>query len=165
MPPVRPPLRSGGSSGGDALISFITSYLGTHPEQTSKPPSAAAATIDGTSRSGSTGGSGIAELHTDARLWEVQWSELTVLQRIGRGSFGSVYLAEWSHTQVAVKVLVSKSELVGRLASVLGAILLCGSVMRCPQAAFCTHIFQMMLAADSWSCRSACYGSCRLRQQ
>lgn len=108
------------------MLSFITSYLGTRPLQ-ARQNQPAAATNDGTSRSSSTGGSGIAELHTDARLWEVQWSELTVLQRIGRGSFGSVYLAEWSHTQVAVKVLVNKGELlVGRLASIVSAILLCG---------------------------------------
>lgn len=51
-----------------------------------------------------------AQLRSDARLWQVAWSELNMLRRVGRGSFGSVYLAEWSHTRVAVKVLVTKGE-------------------------------------------------------
>lgn len=59
---------------------------------------------------GSGGGSGPLELRTDARAWEVQWEELTILRRIGRGSYGSVYLAEWHQTRVAVKVLVSQGE-------------------------------------------------------
>ncbi len=69
---------------------------------------AAALGADGRSPSGS--GSGGLELRTDARLWEVQWEELDIMRRVGRGSFGSVYLAEWSHTRVAVKVLISKGE-------------------------------------------------------
>ncbi|PRW57024.1 Serine threonine- kinase CTR1 [Chlorella sorokiniana] len=62
----------------------------------------------GTSRSS---GSGALELRTDARLWEVQWPELTILRLVGRGSFGAVYLADWNRTRVAVKVLVSKDDI------------------------------------------------------
>jgi len=101
------PTHSGGSPAGDAVLSLISSYLGTRPEHTGSSQPAAALATDGRSQSG---GSSAAELRTDARLWEVQWEELAIMRRVGRGSFGSVYLAEWSHTRVAVKVLISKGE-------------------------------------------------------
>ena len=88
------------------MLSLIASYLTTHP-QTTAPSEALPLTSDAQRRSS---GSGAIELRTDARLWEVQWPELTILHLVGRGSFGSVYLAEWNYTQVAVKVLVSKGE-------------------------------------------------------
>lgn len=96
----------GSSPASDAVLSFIASHLGTQPQPSSQPEAAAPAAINARSSSGS----GALELHTDARMWEVQWTELTIMRRIGRGSFASVYLAYWSHTRVAVKVLVSKGE-------------------------------------------------------
>ncbi len=101
------PTHSGGSPAGDAVLSLISSYLGTRPEPTGSAQPPAVLATDGRSPSG---GSSSAELRTDARLWEVQWEELAIMRRVGRGSFGSVYLAEWSHTRVAVKVLISKGE-------------------------------------------------------
>ena len=99
------------SLASDPVLSFVTSYLGTRASTASRPegqePLAIASGGTGTS---STGGSGAIELRTDARLWEVQWPELTLLRLLGRGSFGSVYLAEWNQIPVAVKVLVSQGE-------------------------------------------------------
>ena len=110
--PAHPPMPSrlhacsAHSPDSDDMLSFISSYLTTHPRSmTSSQPAALAS--GGTSRSS---GSGAIELRTDARLWEVQWPELTILRLLGRGSFGAVYLAEWNRTRVAVKVLISKGE-------------------------------------------------------
>jgi len=90
-----------------------------------------------------TGGSGALELRTDARMWEVQWQELTILRLIGRGSFGFVYLAEWNYTQVAVKVLVSKGE------SVLGMWPMCAAA----QCLYCCrmHAYQSQHAVECCS--------------
>lgn len=82
------------------MLTHVSSYLASQ-----QPP---VATASGPS---SGGGSGGLELRTDARLWEVQWEELTIQRCIGRGSFGSVYLAEWNQVPVAVKVLIGKGEL------------------------------------------------------
>lgn len=94
------------SPASDVVLSFVTSYLGTHPRASSQSAAAALAP-EGTNAASSSRG---IELHTDARLWEVQWPELTILRLIGHGSFGSVYLAEWNQILVAVKVLVGKGE-------------------------------------------------------
>ena len=108
VPLLNAPLCSGSLSSDDAVLSLISSYLGTH----SQPERLQAAAHGAAHGPGGSGGasSGAAELRTEARLWEVQWAELAILRRIGRGSFGSVYLAEWSHCQVAVKVLLSQGE-------------------------------------------------------
>lgn len=63
----------------------------------------------GGSGSGS-GGSGSLELLADPQLRNVQWPELTIVRRVGRGSFGSVYVAEWKRIHVAVKLLVSQGK-------------------------------------------------------
>ncbi|KAI7844166.1 hypothetical protein COHA_002301 [Chlorella ohadii] len=89
------------------MLSFISSYLTTQPHSITRSQPEALAS-GGASRSS---GSGALELRTDARLWEVQWRELTVLRLIGRGSFGAVYLADWNRTRVAVKVLMSKDDI------------------------------------------------------
>lgn len=92
------------------MLSFISSYLGSHPQAATQPQLAQSALpLEG---SGSLAGpsSGALALRTDARLWEVQWEELTIQSLIGHGSFGSVYLAEWHRTSVAVKVLIGKGE-------------------------------------------------------
>lgn len=94
------------SPDNDHVLSFVSSYLSTHSQ------SATQQQLLRLEPSGALGGSssGPIELRTHARLWEVQWQELTILRLIGHGSYGSVYLAEWSQTQVAVKVLVGKGE-------------------------------------------------------
>jgi len=46
-------------------------------------------------------------LHPEVQQWLVQWEDITPLRLIGRGSFGRVYLALWSGTPVACKVLLS----------------------------------------------------------
>ena len=92
------------------MLSFITTYLASRsqPEyQLQQQPAWLAPWFSAGSGGGSSGG---LALRTSARLWEVQWPELTVLRRIGRGSFGSVYLAEWQRTAVALKVLVRQGE-------------------------------------------------------
>lgn len=91
------------SPSNDAVLSFVSSYLGTrqHTSAHSNPAPPAP---------GQSGGSGAIELHTDARLWEVQWPELVIHRLVGHGSFGSVYLAEWHQIRVAVKLLVGKGE-------------------------------------------------------
>lgn len=93
------------SVGSDPLLAFVAS------QAASQPGAAAAQRQPSSLAAGSSGdGSGAYELRTDARVWEVQWSELTILRAIGRGSFGSVYLAEWNQVAVAVKVLISTGE-------------------------------------------------------
>ena len=104
-PSTRRP-RNGHSLTSDAVLSFVTSYMGTHQSSLTRSQPAAPDALSGSARSGS----GPVELHTDARLWEVQWPELSILRLIGHGSFGSVYLAEWHQIRVAVKVLVGKGE-------------------------------------------------------
>lgn len=39
---------------------------------------------------------------------EISWDELEIKERIGAGSFGTVYRAEWNHSDVAVKVLAEQ---------------------------------------------------------
>lgn len=88
------------SLGNDPTLSFVSSYLATCPPTTtlSQPTKLAPP------------GSGTVELNSNARMWEVPWSELSIMRRIGQGSFGTVYLGEWNQTQVAVKLLVGKGE-------------------------------------------------------
>lgn len=38
----------------------------------------------------------------------IKWSDIHILEKIGRGSFADVYLGEWKHTLVAVKKLSEK---------------------------------------------------------
>ena len=120
-PPTAPPPCSAHSLASDVVRSFVTSYLATRPQtatpsQSASQPASSPASIPASLTSGSGGasssggGSSSLELRTDARLWEVQWEELTLLRLVGHGSFGSVYLAEWNQTRVAVKVLVGRGE-------------------------------------------------------
>ncbi|KAJ6825392.1 serine/threonine-protein kinase CTR1-like [Iris pallida] len=39
---------------------------------------------------------------------EISWDDLQIMERIGAGSFGTVYHAEWHHSDVAVKVLADQ---------------------------------------------------------
>lgn len=98
------------SSASDPLLSSISSYLNTDSRASSQQQLAAlnsgASGASGRSRASS----GRLELGTAARLWEAQWPELTIQHLLGRGSFGSVYLAEWNQIPVAVKVLISRGE-------------------------------------------------------
>ena len=135
----------------DIVLSFVSSYLGSRPQSSAHSQPAAAAPGD----MGGSSGSGPTELRTDARLWEVQWPELAILRLIGHGSFGSVYLAEWSRTRVAVKVLVGKGELLlysslqeGQWAAGIHAAPSC-----CPFMLPLALPPQTMSTAGSWSCR------------
>ena len=99
------------------------------------------------------------ELHTDARLWEVQWPELTIQRLLGRGSFGSVYLAEWSHTQVAVKVPASKGErcaLCAHVPALLVCLLMQAGVICAPSPLLVACCLQMTSIAGSWSYLNPC---------
>ena len=113
------------------MLSFVASYLGTHPHTASQPvPQLAHQSSVGTGSSGGGGGGGL-------QMWEVQWSELTVLRLVGHGSFGSVYLAEWNQIPVAVKVLVGKGKptrAVQQLAAGMGQHLGCGGCGPLPAA-------------------------------
>ncbi|KAI7836883.1 hypothetical protein COHA_009215 [Chlorella ohadii] len=109
MAPVTQPLSSLTAVAEDSTLqggpvplplSYVTSIGPTHAASAALAP-------EGTNAASSSRG---IELHTDARLWEVQWPELTILRLIGHGSFGSVYLAEWNQILVAVKVLVGKED-------------------------------------------------------
>ena len=104
-----PPLHSIHAPGSDPMLSFISSYLDSHPRSAaqhssapSQPEAALAPSGNNSGGSAETRGSGPLD------LWEVQWPELTILRLVGHGSFGAVYLAEWKQIQVAVKVLVAK---------------------------------------------------------
>lgn len=92
------------STASDPVLAFVTSHVASQPPSAQRQPSDPV--ISGSSGGGSSG----LELRTDARLWEVQWAELTILRLLGRGSFGSVYLGEWNQVAVAVKVLICKGE-------------------------------------------------------
>ncbi|PRW32608.1 rRNA methyltransferase mitochondrial [Chlorella sorokiniana] len=50
---------------------------------------------------------GLPIIHPELQRWVFNWSELTVRQLLGRGSFGRVYLATWRATPVAAKVLLA----------------------------------------------------------
>lgn len=50
-------------------------------------------------------------------MWQLQWSELEIERKVGRGSFGVVYRARWQETPVAVKVLVDRGAQGGRVLS------------------------------------------------
>ena len=54
-------------------------------------------------------------------MWQLQWSELEIERKVGRGSFGVVYRARWQETPVAVKVLVDRGALGTRAVSRFGA--------------------------------------------
>ncbi|PRW39272.1 Serine threonine- kinase CTR1 [Chlorella sorokiniana] len=88
--------------GPDTLVPYSHAVEGSLPRSTAQ----AAALAPGGGRG--SGGSGLLDLQADPSLWDVQWPELTIVRRVGRGSFGSVYLAEWKRIPVAVKLLVSQ---------------------------------------------------------
>ena len=88
------------------MLAFVSSHVASQQPLPARQQWQRSALSHGSSG----GGSGAFELRTDARVWEVQWAELTVQRLLGRGSFGSVYLAEWNQVPVAVKVLISKGE-------------------------------------------------------
>ncbi|KAL4419526.1 hypothetical protein ABPG77_005757 [Micractinium sp. CCAP 211/92] len=46
----------------------------------------------------------------ESQLWDVSFSQLELIRRIGEGAFGKVYLGEWNSTLVAVKLLVDLEE-------------------------------------------------------
>lgn len=58
----------------------------------------------------------------DAARWLIDYRDLQVKRDIGSGAFGSVKLATWNETEVAVKLLTSLEQLgVTDIASVIGA--------------------------------------------
>jgi len=90
------------------MLSYISTYLASHP-RTTATTAQSYATSNTASGSNNTAPSSRA-LSAEARMWQVDWSELHVERAIGRGSFGCVYLARWNETRVAVKVLLNKGE-------------------------------------------------------
>ncbi|KFK25446.1 hypothetical protein AALP_AA8G116200 [Arabis alpina] len=48
-------------------------------------------------------GEGINPFLGEAAKWEIMWEDLQIGERIGIGSYGEVYRAEWNGTEVAVK--------------------------------------------------------------
>eukprot|EP00897_Mesotaenium_endlicherianum_P007895 jgi/Mesen1/7133/ME000369S06450 len=44
----------------------------------------------------------------DVGEWEVPWEEIELGERVGAGSFGTVYRADWCNSDVAVKVLINQ---------------------------------------------------------
>jgi serine/threonine protein kinase len=41
--------------------------------------------------------------------WEIDWNEVTILDKLGEGHFGSVLKAKWRGQEVAVKRLVTQN--------------------------------------------------------
>ena len=101
----------------DPALSFVISHLGAHTEVAAQQQQPTALTP------GSSGGSGALELRSEARVWEVQWQELKLQRLLGRGSFGSVYLAEWNQVPVAVKMLGGKGERARVVAMAVGSMI------------------------------------------
>lgn len=50
-----------------------------------------------------------ASIRVDASRWEMKIEDVTILEKIGAGAYGSVYKAEWNNTLVAVKTLTPPS--------------------------------------------------------
>ncbi|KAI9122231.1 hypothetical protein K1719_006920 [Acacia pycnantha] len=48
------------------------------------------------------------ELGLDVEHFDIPWSDLVLKERIGSGSFGTVHLAEWNGSDVAVKILMEQ---------------------------------------------------------
>ncbi|OAY38948.1 serine/threonine-protein kinase CTR1 isoform X2 [Manihot esculenta] len=48
------------------------------------------------------------ELHLDEDDLDIPWSELDLKEKIGEGSFGTVYRADWHGSDVAVKILMEQ---------------------------------------------------------
>ncbi|KAL9419223.1 hypothetical protein AB3S75_037056 [Citrus x aurantiifolia] len=48
------------------------------------------------------------ELYLEEEGLEIRWSELLIKKKIGEGSFGTVYHAEWRNSDVAVKILIEQ---------------------------------------------------------
>lgn len=145
--------------GSDHVLSFVSSYMSNHSlssAQRQPPPLAP-------------GGSGQIELRTEARIWEVQWEELTILRLIGHGSHGSVYLAEWNQTQVAVKVLVGK----GKCGPAPEAQRIAGAPpgqqasyrAGLSHAVYCNQLLQTISTAVSLSCQTKWRAICTLRRR
>ncbi|CAB87658.1 MAP3K delta-1 protein kinase [Arabidopsis thaliana] len=60
-------------------------------------------TADGESAVCDSHDQGINPLLGEAAKWEIMWEDLQIGERIGIGSYGEVYRAEWNGTEVAVK--------------------------------------------------------------
>ena len=170
---VLPPLFicSSQSIPSDPALSFVTSQLGAPTEVAAQQQQQPTALTPGSS-----GGSGALELRSEARVWEVQWQELKLQRLLGRGSFGSVYLAEWNQVPVAVKMLGGKGER-GRkdcMESTHGCNGGGQHDWRLPHtrpAVFDSHVclclcfLQTALTSATWSCQTGYCKSCRPRRQ
>ena len=87
------------------MLSFIASNLVSARRSRQHAHSITSTQLHGGIGSGGlTSGSG--SLSAEMALWEVQWEELAIERRVGKGSFGRVYAARWRETDVAVKVLL-----------------------------------------------------------
>ncbi|KAI7839821.1 hypothetical protein COHA_006442 [Chlorella ohadii] len=92
-----------GTSNGAAGAAGHNSSRGTGGGRPVSPSGGSITTPTRTSTLGSSGGSLLVD---NIRTWEVPYTELTLQQSIGAGSFGKVYKAKWHETLVAVKVLL-----------------------------------------------------------
>lgn len=86
-------------------------------------------------------------------MWQLQWSELEIERKVGRGSFGVVYRARWQETPVAVKVLIDRGAL-GTLAGLLvhPAACVVGRPCPCSAAVCCLRCEQRLGATDCRHC-------------
>lgn len=62
----------------------------------------------GTPESSEQGAQALGNTEDSESQWEIPWSDLVLKERLGGGSFGTVHLAEWQGTDVAVKILVDQ---------------------------------------------------------
>lgn len=50
------------------------------------------------------------QMSQDSAEWLIAWDEIELGRRIGAGSYGEVFRAQWRHTDVAVKKITNVNE-------------------------------------------------------
>ncbi|WVZ87062.1 hypothetical protein U9M48_033757 [Paspalum notatum var. saurae] len=91
------------------------------------------------------------ESHFAADWLEISWEELDLKERVGSGSFGTVYRADWNGSDVAVKVLMDQDVGEAQLKEFLreiaimkrvrhpNVVLFMGAVTKCPHLSIVTE--------------------------